>query len=158
MAIFLATPFSPLPDDLYSLIDIITPNETECAALVGFAVTDIPQAEQAAQVLLQRGLKQVIIKLGARGAYLQDGKAGELVPGFPVNAVDTTAAGDAFNGALAIALEGGQNLRNAVHFANAVGALSTTKHGAQPSLPTAGEVAQFMKEHGQENDQTKFER
>jgi ribokinase len=139
-------PASRIPDELCNLTDIITPNETECAALVGFAVTDIPQAEQAAQVLRQRGVKQVIIKLGARGAYLHDGKTGELVPGFSVKTVDTTAAGDAFNGALATAIERGQDLRAAVRFANAVGALSTTKHGAQPSMPTLEEVEKFLTE------------
>jgi ribokinase len=141
-------PASPLPDELYGMIDILTPNETECALLVGFEVKDPPLAEKAAGIFIERGVKQVIIKLGARGAYLHDGKTGELVPGFSVEAVDTTAAGDAFNGALATALDAGQDLRAAVRFANAVGALSTMKHGAQPSMPTAGEVDRFLKGHG----------
>jgi ribokinase len=138
-------PVSSLPDELYNLTDLLTPNETECAALVGFPVIDIPLAEHAAGILLKRGVKQVIIKMGERGAYLHDGKSSELVSAFRVEAVDTTAAGDAFNGALAVALGKYMVLREAVRFANAAGAISTTRHGAQPSMPTAAEVEEFLK-------------
>ena len=137
-------PAASLPDELYALTDLITPNETECAALVGFPVTESFQAERAAQVLLGRGVGQVVIKLGARGAYLHDGMNGEWVPGFVVHSVDTTAAGDAFNAALAVALEKGQALHAAVRFANAAGALTTTRLGAQPSMPSLEEVAKFL--------------
>ena len=118
---------------------------TECAALAGFPVHDLPSAEQAARVLLQRGVKQVVIKMGEHGAYVHAGAGGELIPGFPVQAVDTTAAGDAFNGALAVALRKGLALRAALRFANACGALSATRYGAQPSMPTAAEVDDFLK-------------
>jgi ribokinase len=141
-------PAAQLPDELYRLIDLLTPNETECAALVGFPVRDLALAEHAAGILMQRGVKQVVIKMGIQGAYLHDGVTGELLPGFPVEAVDTTAAGDAFNGALAVALRDGLTLRAAVRFANAAGALSVTKHGAQPSLPTRGEVEEFLVARG----------
>lgn len=138
-------PASSLPDDLYTLTDLLTPNETECATLVGFQVIDLPSAEQAARILLKRGVRQVVIKMGERGAYLHDGRSGELVSGFLVKAVDTTAAGDAFNGALAVALGKDLVLREAVWFANAAGAISTTRLGAQPSMPTAAEVEEFLK-------------
>jgi ribokinase len=150
-------PVSALADDLYSMIDIITPNETECAALTGIDVEDTSHVEQAAKLLVKRGVEKVIIKLGARGAYLYDGKESELIPAIPVNSVDTTAAGDAFNGALATALGKGLKLRNAVEFANAAGALSTTRKGAQPSMPTMKEVIQLMMENGRDYDQTKSE-
>jgi ribokinase len=133
-------PAAQLNDELYTLTDIITPNETECAALVGFPVHNPTQAERAAEILLNRGVKHVIIKMGERGAYLHDGSAEEMIPSFHVEAIDTTAAGDAFNGALAVALDKGHTLREAVCFANAAGALSATKHGAQPSMPTLEEV------------------
>ena len=137
-------PASPLPDELYTLTDLLTPNETECAALVGFPVHDLPSAERAAGILLKRGVKQVIIKLGERGAYLHDGRSGEMVPAFHVEAVDATGAGDAFNGGLAVALARGDQLEDAVRYANAVGALATTRFGAQSSLPTALEVEAFL--------------
>lgn len=138
-------PASSLPDELYTLTDLLTPNEIECATLVGFQVHDLPLAEQAARILLKRGVRQVIIKMGERGAYLHDGRSSELVSAFLVKAVDTTAAGDAFNGALAVALGKDMVLREAVRFANAAGAISTTRHGAQPSMPTAAEVEEFLK-------------
>lgn len=138
-------PATPLPDELYTLTDVITPNETECAAMVGFPVRDLDQAERAAKILLQRGVKQVIIKMGERGVYLHNGSLGEMIPSFHVEAIDTTAAGDAFNGALAVALAKSQPLRAAVCFANAAGALSVTKRGAQASMPTIEEVEALMK-------------
>lgn len=139
-------PACPLPGQLYSLVDILTPNETEAASLVGFPIKDFALAEHAAKIFLQRGVKQVVIKMGERGAYFHDGISGESIPAFPVNTVDTTAAGDAFNGALAVALGKGQPLREAVRFANIAGAISTTKCGAQPSMPGMNDVENYLRE------------
>jgi ribokinase len=115
--------------------------------LIGSPVHDLAEIEEAARMLLDRGVHQVVIKLGARGAYAHDGSVGRLIPAFSVRAVDTTAAGDAFNGALAAALEKGMPLFPAVRFANAAGALSATRRGAQESMPDAGEIEIFLAGH-----------
>jgi len=137
-------PAQPLPDALYAATDIITPNETEAAALVGFAIDGELAAERAAQSLLARGVRQVIIKLGGRGAYWHDGANGGFVPAFQVTPIDTVAAGDAFNGGLAAALDAGIPFTEALRWGTAAGALSTTRPGAQPSLPTRGEVLALL--------------
>ncbi|HEY9660910.1 MAG TPA: ribokinase, partial [Allocoleopsis sp.] len=116
--------------ELYRAIDIITPNQTEAAALVGFAIDSLAEATQAAQVLHQRGITTVIIKLGNQGAFCStlqaEVKEQFMVPAFSVQVVDTVAAGDAFNGGLAVALAEGYSLRDAVHWASGVAALSVT--------------------------------
>jgi ribokinase len=96
---------------------------------------------------MARGVETVVITLGSRGAYVASGATRELVPGFVVDAVDTTAAGDTFNGALAVALAEGQPLEQAVRFANAAGAISVTRLGAQPSAPQRGEIDEFLSSH-----------
>ncbi len=133
-------PACPLPDELLKLISILTPNETEAELLTGIPVTDDATAEQAADRLLARGVKTVIITLGARGAFVASEEFRGLVPGFEVKAVDTTAAGDVFNGALAVALARRQPLAEAVRFANAAAAISVTRLGAQPSAPKRKEI------------------
>ena len=129
-----------LPTELLELVDIITPNESEAALLTGTQGS----TEPAARRLTEQGAGAVIVTLGARGALIVTLDTQELVPAFSVNAVDTTAAGDAFNGGLAVALAQGRRLVEAVRFANACGALATTRLGAQPSLPTIGEVEAFL--------------
>lgn len=133
-------PAQDLETSFLEKVDIITPNEIEAAVLTGVAVTDLAGAEAAAKALLARGPETVIITLGERGALLVTAEGSELIPGYPVRVVDTTAAGDAFSGGLALALAEGFGLREAVSFANAAGALTVTKLGAQPSLPTREEV------------------
>ena len=128
-------PAAPLPADLYTLVDILTPNESEAAALVGFPVHEVDAAEAAAEVLLQRGTRRVVIKMGALGAYAATTEGGKFYPALPVTAVDTVAAGDAFNGALAVALAGGQSFEEALIWALAGGACAVTVAGAQPSMP-----------------------
>jgi ribokinase len=139
-------PAQPLPDELYAAADIITPNETEAAALVGFPIQHVDAAERAAQALLARGVRSVIVKLGGRGAYWHDGTRGALVPPFKVDAIDTVAAGDAFNGGLATALDAGLPFEQAIRWAMAAGASSTTRAGAQPSLPSRAEVLGLLGE------------
>ena len=138
-------PAQPLPDALLSLVDIITPNETEAERLTGMAVSDDTGAAQAAAALHAKGIATVIITLGARGVWLSErGKAGQLIPGFKVNAIDTTAAGDTFNGALLAALQQGQPLMAAVRFAQAAAALSVTRTGAQTSIPYRAEIQALL--------------
>lgn len=135
---------SDLPPELYSLVDIITPNQVEASQLVGFTVDDVETATQAARILHQRGVQSIIIKLGKLGAVCF--RANEIfqIPAFPVKAVDTVAAGDAFNGGLAAGLVQGLSLQQAATQAAAVAALSVTKAGAQPSLPTREELKAFL--------------
>ena len=133
-------PACPLPDELLRLVTILTPNETEAELLTGIPVTDETSAERAADNLLARGVGIVIITLGPRGAFVASGEYRGLAPGFEVEAVDTTAAGDVFNGALAVALAKQQPLVEAVCFANAAAAISVTRLGAQPSAPKRKEI------------------
>jgi ribokinase len=132
-------PAQVLPEELYKQVDIITPNETEATLLTG---DQSPEA--AALAILGRGVRLVIITLGKDGALVASAEDMKRVPGFSVQAVDATAAGDAFNGALAVALAREKSLSEAVRFSHAVAALSVTKLGAQPSLPTAQETEDFL--------------
>ena len=137
-------PAQPLPDKLLKCVSILTPNETEAELLTGIAVSDAATAAAAAAKLCVRGVQTVIITLGARGAYVATESGGQLVPGFKVKAVDTTAAGDIFNGALAVAIAEGKPLELAVRFANAAAAISVMRLGAQPSAPTRREIERFL--------------
>ncbi len=133
-----------LPDDLMKKITVLKPNETEAQRLTGIPVTDISSAQKAADVLLDKGVKQVLITLGSQGAwFVETPGQGELIPAFPVKAVDTTAAGDAFSGALAVGLAAGEPFKNAALFASKAAALSVTQLGAQPSLPCLYDVENF---------------
>lgn len=138
-------PAAPLDASILRLVTYLTPNETEAEQLTGIPVRDEDSARAAAQKLLDAGVKNVIITLGAKGALAINADGMRMAPGFPVQAVDTTAAGDAFNGGLACELAAGKPLLEAVRRANLVGALSVTKLGAQPSLPTAEEFEKFAK-------------
>ena len=102
------------------------------------------RAAKAADALLRKGVKTVIITLGSRGSYVATSKSKQLVPGFKVKPVDTTAAGDTFNGALAVALAEGKSMHDAVRFANAAGAISVTRMGAQPSAPKRSEIEKLV--------------
>jgi ribokinase len=134
------------PADLYPLIDIITPNEVEATQLVGFPIKTKEEAARAADILLGRGVGAAIIKMGAAGAVYASSQpeARGAIPAFTIKAVDTVAAGDAFNGGLATALLESQPLAEAIRWGAAAGALSATKAGAQPSMPTRAEFDNFI--------------
>jgi len=137
-------PAQPLSDELLGNVSILTPNESEAELLTGVKVEDDAGAEEAARALVARGVNTVILTLGSRGAYVFESGSGEMVSGFKVDAVDTTAAGDVFNGSLAVGLAEGMPLAGAVRFANAAAALSVTRLGAQPSAPTRSEIETFL--------------
>ena len=139
-------PSQPLPDELYRLLSAIHPNEVEARALTGIAIATEADARRAAEALLARGCQAVVIKLGARGAYLAAGARREAVPAIRVTPVDTTAAGDAFAAGMAVALAEQASLQAAVQFATAVGALKVTRMGAQPSMPTREELRGFARQ------------
>ena len=145
-------PVRPLPPEMYekfyACCSLITPNETEAQALVGFPVTDVASAAKAAGTLVERGVETAIIKLGTQGAYYATQEGGAHVPAIPVEAVDSVAAGDAFNGALAAALAEGKNLSRAMRVATAAGALAVTKFGAQDSMPFKIDVERLLLEQG----------
>lgn len=133
-------PACALPEALYKNISIITPNEGEAETLTGIKITDQATVEKAAAVLHQKGVETVIITLGAQGAFLSSGGTKERVAAPVVEAVDTTAAGDVFNGALAVALAEGAPLRDAVAFGCKAAALCVTRLGAQASAPYCSEI------------------
>lgn len=134
-------PARPLPPDIYPLIDILTPNETEAAALVGFPIEDEAEAQRACDILQARGANKVILKLGARGVFVSALGARSA---FQVTAVDTVAAGDAFNGALAAALNQGLQFEEAVEWGLAAGALAVTQPGAQSAMPRHEQLLSFL--------------
>ena len=138
-------PARRLPARLLKKIAVLTPNETEAATLTGIPIRTARDAKAAADALRGMGVGTVIVTLGAKGALLASAAGTRHIPGFKVKAVDTTAAGDTFNGALAVALAEGKEMADAVVFANAAAALSVTKPGAQPSLPSRSEIVRFLK-------------
>ncbi len=136
-------PARKIPAEILKLVDTLTPNETEAAILADQDPSAVPtdSLPQLASIL---GIPNLVVTLGAKGAcILQSGQTNFVVP-FPITPVDTTASGDAFNGALAVALARGESFPGAVRFANAAGAITATRLGAQPSLPTLEELDQFI--------------
>lgn len=141
-------PARELPDDLLSLVDIITPNETEAEKLTGVHIESDDDAAKAAQALHDKGIATVIITLGSRGVWASQQGKGQRVPGFKVQAVDTIAAGDTFNGALMTALLEDNALPQAIRFAHAAAAIAVTRKGAQPSVPWRNEIDDFLAQQG----------
>ena len=155
-------PVRPLPDSMLQLVDILTPNETEARVLVGREASgfghhasggmqngdSMSEAEAIARELIGRGVKQVVITLGEKGALLVTSSTATLIPAMQMRAVDTTGAGDAFNAGLAIALASGAALESAVEFAVVTGGLAVTKEGVIPSLPRRQDVIEFYRRSG----------
>ncbi|KFI12781.1 ribokinase [Vibrio coralliilyticus] len=140
-------PARELSDELLACIDVITPNETEAEVLTGVTVTDNESAQEAANALHRKGIEIVLITLGAKGVWLSQNGRGELILGFRVEATDTTAAGDTFNGALVTGLLEDLPLESAIKFAHAAAAISVTRFGAQTSIPSRDEVDAFLEQH-----------
>lgn len=134
-------PSHPLPEELLRHVDILTPNETEAQSIC--KAPDYSSPEAMGQALRALGVPVVIITLGGEGALVQDESGPRRLPAYPVQAIDTTAAGDAFAGALAVALAEGKGVEQAVQFAQRAAAISVTRLGAQPSLPYRAEVETF---------------
>jgi ribokinase len=137
-------PAREIPPPLLAQVSIVTPNEHEARVVVGE-----PDQAHAIRRMLDAGVETVLVTLGAQGVLWATRETRILVPAFPVEAIDTTAAGDAFNGGLAYALGRGLSMAEAIRYANAVAAISVTRMGAQPSLPTGAEVAAFLAHRGQ---------
>ena len=133
-------PAGQLSENLLKHTWLITPNETEAEIISGVAITDLPSAEKAATLIQEMGVKNVIITLGETGAYLKSQDFNGLIPGIKVTPVDTTAAGDVFNGALAVAIAEGKVLKEAVSFANKAASIAVTRMGAQASAPYRNEI------------------
>jgi ribokinase len=133
-------PAKQLSDELLNCLYLITPNEGEAELLTGIKVSDASSAEKSAEKIFKKGVKNVIITMGAAGAYLMSEKVSMMIPVVPVKALDTTAAGDVFNGALAVAISEGKDLEEAVGFANTAAAISVTRMGAQASAPFRKEI------------------
>lgn len=133
-------PAAKLPNELYPNLYLITPNESETEILTGVKVTDETTAAEAAEILRERGVDIVIITMGSAGAYIHTDEFKEIIPAPKAKAIDATAAGDCFNGALAVGLAEGKDLEETVHFANVAASISVTRMGAQASLPYRKEL------------------
>ncbi|SAK56208.1 ribokinase [Caballeronia fortuita] len=145
--VFNPAPALPLPDDIYALCDYITPNETEAAALTGVAITNVDDARRAADVLLKKGVRAVIVTLGEAGALLHTPLESTLVPAFDCGrVVETAGAGDGFTGGFAAALARGEGPADAVRFGCALASISVTRPGTAPSMPRLDEINALLAE------------
>ena len=143
-------PACEIPDRMFSLADYVTPNETEAEFFTGIHREGMDLAkwrEVTAKALHERGVKALIITMGEHGAYYSGPEGAFMMPAFRIQPVDSTAAGDAFNGGFAVCIAGGAGVREAMRYASACGAITTMRRGSMPSLPNTEEVEQFLKEH-----------
>lgn len=140
-------PVQPISDELLSKVDLITPNEVEAEILTGIKVDSEEAADRAAEWFFAKGVKRVLITLGSRGVYINTREKKGILPAYRVDAVDTTGAGDAFNGGLLAALAEDKDIWEAADFANALAALSVQKIGTTPSMPLRSEIDAFLSTH-----------
>ena len=139
-------PYQKVSDEFLSKIFLVTPNENEAEEMTGVPVTDLASASRAAKVFYEKGVENVLITLGSRGVFVSSEGREEIIPAFRVDAVDTTGAGDAFNGGLLTALAEGKSLWDAAVFGNALAALSVQKMGTSPAMPTRQEIDDFLRQ------------
>lgn len=142
-----SAPYAPMTDEFISKLYMVTPNEVEAEEITGIPVNDLDGAKKAAAYFRSKGVEKIVITLGSRGVFVSDGPVEEIIPAFHVDAIDTTGAGDAFNGGLLAALSKDQSLPEAVRFGQAVAALSVQKIGTTPAMPTLEEIEAFLENH-----------
>jgi ribokinase len=138
-------PVQTIEQSVFSKVDIVTPNEVEAGIITGINVTDEASAHKAAQIFMDWGVKSVVITMGKAGAFVINAEKQEFIPSIKVDAVDTTGAGDAFNGGFVTALVEGKDIFEAAKFANVTGALSVTKLGTAPAMPHRADIDTMMK-------------
>lgn len=144
-------PACEIPNSMLAVADYVTPNETECEFFTGVYRRDYVDisawCDAAGKAMHDRGVRRLIITLGEYGAYYSDSETKFILPAFRINAVDSTAAGDAFNGGFTCAIARGESVRSAMRYGSACGAITASRRGSLPSLPNGDEVEQFLKEH-----------
>ena len=140
-------PTQPLPDYVLNKVSLVTPNEVEAGIITGIPVIDLASAQQAAEWFLGKGVGGVIITMGKEGAFVAVGDKRKLIPAYEVSAIDTTGAGDAFNGGLVAALAEGMDLFASCQFASATAAISVQRMGTTPSMPTRKEIETFLRKN-----------
>ena len=140
-------PVQPVSDRVLANVELITPNEVEAQILTGIPIDSKAHADEAADWFFARGVKKVLITLGERGVYIAEKERREILPAYRVKAVDTTGAGDAFNGGLVAALAEGKDLWESARFANALAALSVQRLGTTPAMPSREEIDKFLEDH-----------
>ena len=140
-------PVQPIEEEVLKKVYLITPNEVEAEILTGIPVDSKENADKAADWFFEKGVENVLITLGGRGVYIATDEKRAIIPAYHVEAIDTTGAGDAFNGGLVAALAEGKNLWEAAAFANALAAIAVQRLGTTPAMPTREEIEQFIKEN-----------
>lgn len=140
-------PVQPISDDILEKVYLITPNEVEAEILTGICIESENNARKAAEWFFAKGVKNVLITLGGRGVFIADHEKQGIIPAYKVNAIDTTGAGDAFNGGLVAALAEGKDLWEAAKFANALAAVAVQRLGTTPAMPTRAEIDEFIETH-----------